>query len=49
MTLFLQLSAKLEQTRSSRGGQFVVIFQKVPKNSFFDQLLMSTNLSLTTL
>ena len=33
--------AKLERTRSSRGGQYVVIFQKVPKNSIFDQLLTS--------
>ena len=33
MTLFLQLSAKLERTRSSRGDLYVVIFQKKPKNS----------------
>ena len=38
----MQLSAKLERTHSSRGGQFVVIFQKVPKNSIFDQILTST-------
>ena len=31
-------SAKLERTRSSRGDQYVVIFQKVPKNSIFDSL-----------
>ena len=35
-------SAKLERTRSSRGDQYVVIFQKVPKNSIFDQLITST-------
>ena len=39
----MQLSAKLERTRSSRGGQYVIIFQKVPKNSTFDQLLTHPN------
>ena len=42
MTLILQFSAKLVRTRSSRSGQLVVIFQKVPKNSIFDPLLAST-------
>ena len=36
-------SAKLERTRSSRGDQYVVIFQKVSKNSIFDQLFTSAN------
>ena len=30
----MQLSAKLERTRSSRGGQYVVILQKSPKTAF---------------
>ena len=34
-----RFSAKLERTRSSRGDQYVVIFQKVPKNSIFDQYI----------
>ena len=33
-------------TRSSKGGQYVVIFQKVSKNSIFDQLLTSTPLNV---